>query len=147
MTLEAAAEDLEDEVQAGDVVRTIENGERAQAQDLGDFAGLVAVGAGALDRDHGRGLVETVQDFKQARAAFAELGVGVRLNVFEGQAQVDNRDMDAVGADHLAGLRAAAGAEAENTHGLKQARQAIDPGVGLPACVGQQQVEAGIAAA
>lgn len=147
MAFKATAQDLQDEVEAGDVVRAIENGEGAQAQDLGDFAGLVAVGAGALDGDHGRGFVEAVQDFEQARAAFLELGVGVGLDFFEGQAEVHKCDVDAVGADDLAGLRAAAGAEAEDAHGLQESGEAIDPRVGLPAGVGEQQVEAGAAAA
>jgi hypothetical protein len=140
---EASAEDFEDQVEVVLIAGAVDDGEGAEAQGGGHVAVVVAGAAGALDDDRRRGLVEAVEQFEEARAAFGELGgVGFGVDGVEGQAEIDDGDVDGVVADDVLGFAAGGGAEGLDAHGFEEGGQALDPGVGLPAGVGEEEVEA-----
>jgi hypothetical protein len=64
------------------------------------------------------------------------------LGVVEGEAEVDDGDVYMDAFDDGAGFAAVAGEVAGDTHGLKEDGEAIDPGVGVPADIGKEEVEA-----
>ncbi len=134
----AAAEDLEDELEVAIAAGAIDHGEGSEPQGGGEIAAVVAVGACAADDDGGRGLGEPGEDFEQARAA---LFIVVVAAGFEWEAQVDDGDVDGGGADDFGGLATTLGADGGNAHGLEEEGEALDPGVLLPAGVGEQEVE------
>jgi hypothetical protein len=144
MAFEDAPEDVEHEVQVAGALRAVDDGESAQAEGGGDVAGVGAVGAGAFDGDDGRGLVEAGEELEEARAAFFELGLDFGVGDVEGEAHVHDGDMDGERRDDFGGLAPGAGPKGEDAHGFQEAGEAVDPGFGLPASAGEEEVEAGI---
>jgi len=137
---EAAAEDFEEEFKIVGVAGAVDNGEGAGAECRGDLAGIVSVGPRAFDDNGGRGLGEASQEIKDAGAALFGREAGVFL---EREAQVDDRDVDrGDAADDFGGLLAGGRADGADTHGLKEEGQTIGPGIGVPAGVGEEEVEA-----
>lgn len=142
MAFEAAAEDFEDEVEVGEVARAVDHSERAQTQGRGDVAGVVAVRTAALHGHHRRGRIEPCEEFQEAWAALGEIGVGGRALFVEREGEVHDRDMNLRDLDDAGGMSAGVGLMRANTHRLQEAREAVDPRVGLPGAAGKEEVEA-----
>jgi len=138
VTTEAATEDFEEQFQVVRVAGAVDDGEGASAEGGVHFAAVIAVCAGAFDDDGGGGLVEAGEQVEEAGARF--LGVGV-LGVVQREAQVDDRDVDSADLNDFRGLAAGGGPEGADAHGLKEAGEAVGPGVGLPAGVGEEEVQ------
>lgn len=138
MTTEAAAEDFEEQFQVVGIAGAVDDGEGASAEGGVHFAAVIAVCAGAFDDDGGWGLVEAREEVQEAGACF--LGVGV-LRVVQREAQVDDRDVDSADLDDFGGFAAGGGPEGADAHGFKEAGKAVGPGVGLPAGVGEEEVQ------
>lgn len=129
--LEAALEDLEHEFDVGR--GAIDDGEGVAAECGGHVAGGVACAAGLLDDDGGRGALEAAKEFEHARTGFFGGRGGRGRTRIEGEAEIDDGDVDGVGADGALGLAGGADTERMHTHGLEQGGEAIDPGLILPA--------------
>jgi hypothetical protein len=140
MTGEATLEDLEEELDVAGVSWTVDDGEGAGAEGGDELAGVVALGSCALDDDGGRRAVEAREELEQARARLVERRRGGCL--VEGEAEIDDGDVDGVGAEDGGGLTPRLGPEGPDAHGLEEAGEAVGPGVGLPAGIGEQEVEA-----
>ncbi len=139
MAGEAAAEDIEEDLEVGGLTWAVDDGEGAGAEGGGDFAAVVAVGAGALHDDGGRGLIEAGEEVEEAGAAFFCRGLGL----IEGEAEINDGDVDgADAADDFGGFLAGGGANGADTHGFEEAGEAVDPGIGLPAAEGEEEIEA-----
>ena len=148
MAAEASAEDFEHEFEFVGGAWSVDNGEGAVGEGGGDLALFVAQGSATLDDDGGRRGVEAGEQVEQAWAGF--LGAG-RAGGLAGagageavarEAEIDDGDVDLEAADDVLGLPRRSGSEAAYAHRLKEAGQAIDPWVFVPAAVRQEEVEA-----
>jgi hypothetical protein len=137
MTGEATAENFEHEVEVVELAGSVDDGEGAEAEGGVDVAEVVAVAAGAFDDDGGRGSGLACEEFEEAWPAFFGLGAGV----VDGQAEVDDGDVDGSGGDDGVGFASGACAMGDDAEGFEEAWEVIDPGVGLPAGVGEEEVE------
>lgn len=98
------------------------------------------MGTGRLDDDRGRRNGEAGEDLQEAGAALVFL-IRVGPALIQGEAQVDDRNVDGRGLDDFRGLFAGLGTDGRDTQGLKKAWETVNPGIRLPPCVGQEQVE------
>jgi hypothetical protein len=144
MTEEATAEDFEHEVEVAGLARAVDDGEGAQAEGSVHFAEVFAVALGAFDDDGGGGLGLAGEEFEEAGTGFFGGGLvaGLALALVEGEAQVDDCDVDAGGVEDGGGFAAGACAVGDDAHGFEEAREVVDPGAGFPAGVGEEKVEA-----
>lgn len=140
MTEEAPAENFEHEVEVAGLARAVDDGEGAQAEGGVHFAEVFAVAFGAFDDDGGGGLGLAGEELEEAGAGF--FGGGLAVALVEGETQVDDGDVDACGVEDGGGFAAGAGAVGDDAHGFEEAREVVDPGAGLPAGVGEEEVEA-----
>ena len=139
-TAETAAEDFEHQLEVGRVPGTIDYSKGAETEGRGDLAGFLTAGAGGFHDDDRRGLTEAGQELEEAGSAFFR-GLGAGL-VVEGEAEIDHGDVDGGLGDDLGGLAAAAGPEGADAEGLEEEGEAVGPGFGGPAGVGEEEVEA-----
>lgn len=65
-----------------------------------------------------------------------------RCRAIQGEAEIDDRDVDGVGLDEVLCLAACVGAEGVDAHGFQEARELVDPGLGAPAGVRKEEVQA-----
>lgn len=143
MSCEAAAEDFEHEVEVGCVARAVDDGEGAEFESGGDVSRVIALGAAALHGNNWRRCFETREKFEQTRAAFGEFG-GLRMisgGLFERESEIYDGHMDADGLDDVGSLTARINAVAQDAHGFQEAREAVDPGVGFPAGVREEEIQ------
>lgn len=137
-TGEAAPKDIEEDFEVGGAAWTVDDGEGAAAQGGVHLAAGVAVRARVLDDDGRWRFREAREKVEKAGAGFFGLGVGL----VEGEAQVDDGDVDRGGAEDLGSFAGGVGPEGTDAHGFEKAGEAIGPGVGLPAGVGEEEVQA-----
>jgi hypothetical protein len=138
---EATAEDIEEDLEVGGLTWAVDDGEGAGAESGGDFAAVVAVGAGALHHHGGRGLIEAGEEFEEARAALFLLLR--RIGLIEGEAEVDDSDVDGVdAADDFGRFAAGGSANGADPHGLEEPGEPVNPGLGLPAAEREEEIEA-----
>jgi hypothetical protein len=140
VTHEAAAEDFEHEVEVVGLAGAVDDGESAKPKGRVHLAEVVAVAFATFDDDGRGGLGLTGEEFEEAGPGFLG-GVGLVAGV-EGEAQVDDGDVDAGGVEDGRGLAARAGTVGDDAHRLQEAGEMVDPGAGLPAGVGEEEVEA-----
>ena len=133
--LEGALEDAEHHFHVG--VAAVDHGEGVAAEGGAHLAVHVADGARGADDDDRRGRGHAAQELEDAGAGLVGGGAEV-----EGEAQIDDGDVDGVGADELLGLAGGAGLEGRDAHGLEEGGHAVGPGVGSPAAPGEEEVEA-----
>lgn len=137
MTGEATAEDFEHEVEVVDFAGAVDDGEGTEAESGVDIADVVAVASGAFDDDGwGRGGL-ACEEFEEAGPAF----FGLRAGVVDGEAEIDDGDVDGCGGDDGVGFSAGAGAMGDDAEGFEEAWEVVDPGVGVPTGVGEEEVE------
>lgn len=136
---EAAAEDFKKEFEIARIARTIDHGESTSTQCRGDLAAVIAMGAGTLDDDGGWGLAEAGEQFEEPRTGL--LGRWPCGGLIERQAKIDNGNMDRGLLNDLRRLFARVCPERVNAQRLEEAGKAIDPGVGVPACVRKEEIE------
>ena len=127
------------------IVGAVYDGESTEAQRCGDLAGVIPMSAGPLHCDDRGRLIEAGEQFEQARAALGELIVLLEDGLIQGKTEVYDRYMNRGAGDKFAGLLAGAGAVGDYTHGFEQSGEAIYPGIGSPASVGEEEMKAGIA--
>lgn len=137
-TGEAAAEDIEEDFEVGGAAWTVDDGEGAAAKGRVHLAAGIAVRARVLDDDGGRRFREASEKVEEAGAGFFGIGAGL----VEREAQVDDGDVDRGGAEDFGSLTGGVGPEGADAHGFEKAGQAVGPGVGLPAGVGEEEVQA-----
>jgi hypothetical protein len=138
MAVEDALEDLEHLLDVGGA--TVDDGEGVEVEGGGEVAAGVALGARGADDDGGDGGVGAAEEVEDARTGvFAAAGLGAEV---EGEAEVDDGDVDGGGADDLLGLASGADAEGVDAHGGEEAGHAVGPGIGAPASPGEEEVEA-----
>jgi len=70
-------------------------------------------------------LIRTGDKVEESQAAL--FGGARVVGEVQGEAQVDDGDVDAVGLDDLAGLLAGVGAEGGDAHGLEERGEAVGP--------------------
>jgi hypothetical protein len=140
MTEEASTQDVEHEVEVGGFAGAIDDGEGAQAEGGVHFAEVFAVGLGAFDDDGGGRLGLAGEELEEAGAGF--FGGGFVGGLVEGEAEVDDGDVDSGVGEDGGCFAAGAGAVGDDAHGLKEAGEVVDPAGGLPAGVGEEEVEA-----
>lgn len=137
---EGAPEDFKKQLKVARAAGAIDDGEGAEAEGVGEFARVVAGGLLTLDGDGRRRGVEAGEELQQAAAALGE--IFLRRGSIEREAEVDDGDVDGVGLDEVLGLAAGAGTEGLDAHGLEEPGELVDPGLGAPAGVGEEEVEA-----
>ena len=140
MTLQAPAQDFEHEVEVVDIAGAVDHGESAQAECRGDVAVVIPMSARPLDGDDGGRDIKAGEEFEEAGAGF--FGGGLVIALVEGEAQVDDGDVDAGGVENGRGFAAGACSVRDNAHGLEEAWEVVDPGAGFPTGVGEEEVEA-----
>lgn len=95
--------------------------------------------AGPLHHDGGRGHGETAEEVEESGSGFFRFGRG---GLLEGQAEIDDGDVDEVDADDFGGFAAGVCPERTDAHGLEKSGEAIGPGVGLPAGIREEEIQA-----
>lgn len=138
MADDASSEDFEEGLDVAGCAGSVDDGEGAVLQGGVELADLVAVGLGAGDGDGGRAVREAGEDVEEAVAAF--LGF-VGRGALEGEAQVDDGDVDGEVLDELGGLAAGAGVVGLDAHGGEERGEPAGPGVEAVAGVGEEEVE------
>jgi hypothetical protein len=140
MAGEASAEDFEHEVEVAGLSRSVDDGEGAEAECRVHLAEVVAVAFGTLDDDRGGGLGLAGEEFEEACAGlFTRVGLA---RLVEREAQVDDGDVDACGVEDRRSLAARPSPVRDHAHGLQEPGEMVDPRAGLPAGVGEEEVEA-----
>lgn len=148
MSLQAPPQDFEQDFEVRLLPGAIDDGERARPQGRGHLAAIVPVRPRSLDHDRRRRLVEATDQLQDLRPGLVAAPIGaIRAPLLEGQAQIDDGDVYAVAPDKVSGLLARFRPERMDTDRLQKLRQAVDPGVLLPAAHGEEEIEAGTAAA
>lgn len=140
--LKGSGKDIEHGFEALGCGGAVDDSEGSAAQCGVDLAGVVAVGSAPLDDDGGGRGLESAEDFEESQAA-AFGGARVIAEV-QGEAQIDDGDVDAVGLDDLLGLTTRVGAQGGDTHGFEEGREAVGPGLLLPATEGEEEVQAAV---
>lgn len=88
-----------------------------------------------------------MKQLQQAGAAFFKLGCArgvaeILRGRIEGEAKIDDCDVDRDGLDDVLGFAAGLGAVREDAHGFEEFGEAIDPRILVPAGVGKEEIEA-----
>jgi len=123
---EDAAHDLED---GFEIDGSVDDGEGAGAEGVGEFAGVFAAGAAALDDECRRARGETGEEFEETDAGLFGCGAGCGVVglLIEGEGEVDDGDIDADLFDEVGGLAAGVDGPGVDAHGLEEAGEAVGP--------------------
>ncbi len=132
----AALEDFEHEFDI--CAAAVDDGEGVEAEGGAHFAVHVAGGARRADDDDGGRGREAIEKIEDAAAGF----IGGRA-VVEGEAEIDDGDVDGGGADDALGVAGGAGLQGGNAHGLEEGGHAVGPRIGTPAAPGEEEVQPG----
>jgi len=116
----------------------IDDGEGAGAQGGVHFAGVFSRGFFAFDDDGWRRRSKAGEEVEDPGAGFFGLGGAV----VEGEGQIDDGDVDWVGFDDTLGSVGGGSNVGFDAHWVEDHGEAINPRGVLPACVGEQEVEA-----
>jgi len=138
MAVQASAEDLQQGFEVALGVRAVDDGEGACPEGGVHFALVVTRGPVALD-DDGRWVVGVAGEELEDSDAGLFVGAGDGV---EREGKVNDGDVDRGRADHAFGGGGRVGDERADAEGGEEGWEAVDPRVGLPACSGEQEVEA-----
>lgn len=135
-----ALEDFEHEFDVG--AAPVDDREGVKPERGGHLAGHVARRPVRADDHRRHGRLETLEQIKDASAALIAV-----IHTVDGQAEIDDRNVNGGRSNDLFGLAAGAGAEGGDAHRLKQRGHAIGPGIGTPASPGKEEVHAAVGGA
>lgn len=110
---------------------SVQNGEDAKAQRLGELSRMVPAGSGALNDDGGRRRWEAIEQLQEASTTLFSGIVLIRLSQWEGE--IDHCDVDGDFPDELGCLLTRLGPPGADAHRLHQRRERLDPWFAPPA--------------
>lgn len=121
---------------------SFEDGEGAGGKNAGERSRVLALRARLFHDDGGRRRGHSAEEFEEARAAFGDAGGDFVF--FEGEGQIDERDVNVGALEEAGGFAPAAHAPGLHTHRFKEAGEGVGPGFIAPRHRpggGEQQVQ------